>query len=71
MLLHVHRKGKLTISKSKSPRLSYCEIVSLPLESISSKISRYEADLSDFVVSFFRVHRDISSGYNCKKKYDC
>jgi hypothetical protein len=27
-------------------------VVSLPLESISSKISRYDADLSDSVVSF-------------------
>jgi hypothetical protein len=28
------------------------EVVSLPLESILSKISRYDADLSDSVVSF-------------------
>jgi hypothetical protein len=40
----LHRKGKLTIAKSKSSRLSYSEVVSLPLESILSKISRYEAD---------------------------
>jgi hypothetical protein len=46
-----HRKGKLTIAKSKSSRLSYIVVGSLPLESISSKISRYEADLSDSVVS--------------------
>jgi GTP-sensing pleiotropic transcriptional regulator CodY len=59
MLLHVHRKEKLTIAKSISSRLSYSEVVSLPLESILSKISRYETDLSDSVVSF-RVHRDIS-----------
>jgi hypothetical protein len=43
----LHRKGKLTIAKSKSSRLSYSEVVSLPLESILSKISSYEADLSD------------------------
>jgi hypothetical protein len=39
--------------------LSYSEVVSLPLESIFSKISRYEADLSDSVVSF----NSSSSGY--------
>jgi hypothetical protein len=49
----------LTIAKSKSSRLSYSEVVSLPLESILSKISRYEADLSDAVVSFILS----SSGY--------
>jgi hypothetical protein len=48
----LNRKGKLTIAKSKSSLFSYSEVVSLPLESILSKISRYEADLSDFVVSF-------------------
>ena len=32
----LHRKGKLTIAKSKSSRLSYSEVVSLPLESILS-----------------------------------
>jgi hypothetical protein len=37
----LHRKGKLTIAKSKSSRLSYSEVVSLPLESIFSKISRF------------------------------
>jgi hypothetical protein len=36
----LHRKGKLAISKSKSLRLSYSEVVSLPLESILSKISK-------------------------------
>jgi hypothetical protein len=46
-----HRKGKLTIEKSKSSPLSYSEVVSLPLMSIFSKISRYEADLSESVVS--------------------
>ena len=55
----LHRKGKLTIAKSKSSRLSYSEVVSLPLESILSKISRYDADLSDSVVSF----NSSSSGY--------
>ena len=44
----LHRKGKLTIAKSKSSRLSYSEVVSLPLESTLSKISKYDADLSDF-----------------------
>jgi hypothetical protein len=38
----LHRKGKLTIAKPKSSRLSCSEVVSLPLESILSKISRYE-----------------------------
>jgi hypothetical protein len=56
----LHRKGKLTIAKSNSSRLSYSEVVSLPLESILSKISRYEADLSDSVVFFISS----SSGYN-------
>ena len=36
----LHRKGKLTIAKSKSSRLSYSEVVSLPLGSIISKIPR-------------------------------
>jgi hypothetical protein len=60
-MLHIvlHKKGKLTIAKSKSSRLSYSEIVSLPLQSMLSKISRYEADLSDSVVSFISS----SSGY--------
>ena len=66
----LHRKGKLTVAKSKSSRLSHSEVVSLSLESILSKISRYEADLSDSVVSFIRVHRDISSGHNCEN-YGC
>jgi hypothetical protein len=43
----LHRKGKLTLAKSKSSRLSYSEVVSLPLGSILSKISRYDADLSE------------------------
>ena len=42
----LHRKGKLTIAKLKSSRLSYNVVVSLPFE------SKYEADLSDSVVSF-------------------
>jgi hypothetical protein len=45
-----HRKGMLTIAKSKSSRLSYSVVVNLPLESILSKAFRYEADLSDSVV---------------------
>jgi hypothetical protein len=48
----LHRKGKLTIAKSKPSCLSYSEVVSLQLESILSKTSRYDADLSDSVVSF-------------------
>jgi hypothetical protein len=48
----VPRKGKLTIAKLKSPCLSCNVVASLPLESILSKISRYEVDLSDSVVSF-------------------
>jgi hypothetical protein len=69
----LHRKGNLTIAKSKSSRLSHSVVISLPLEPVLhvSTISRYEADLSDSVVSFiFRVHRDISSGHNCEN-YDC
>jgi hypothetical protein len=65
----LHRKGKLTIANSKSSRLSYNEVVNLPLESIFSKISRYEAHLSDSVVYLFRVHRDISCGHDCKNFY--
>jgi hypothetical protein len=52
----LHKKGKLKIAKLKSSRLSYRKVVSLPLESISSKISRYEADLSDSVVSFIMYY---------------
>jgi hypothetical protein len=53
----LHRKGKLTIAKSKSSRLSYSEVVGLPLESIPvlSKISTYDADLSDSVASFISI----------------
>jgi hypothetical protein len=40
----LHRKGALTIAKSKSSRLSYSVVVSLPLESKLSKKSRYVAD---------------------------
>jgi hypothetical protein len=47
------------IAKSKSSRLSYSEVVSPPFESILSKASRYESDLSDSVVSFTLS----SSGY--------
>jgi hypothetical protein len=63
----LHRKGKLTIAKLKSLRLSYSEVISLPLESILSKISRYEADLSDSVVSFISSSLDISSGHDSEK----
>jgi hypothetical protein len=62
----LHRKGNLTVAKSKSSRLSYSEVVSLPLASIFSKISRYDADLSDSVESFISS----SSGHNCEN-YDC
>jgi hypothetical protein len=44
----------MTIAKLKSSHLwlSYTVVVSLPFESILSKISRYEADKSDSVASF-------------------
>jgi hypothetical protein len=45
-------KESWRFAKSKSSCLSYSVVVSLPLESILSKISRYEADLSVSVVSF-------------------
>jgi hypothetical protein len=61
--LVLHRKGNLTIAKTS--RLSYIVVVSLPLESILSKMSRYEADFSN------RVHQDISSGLICKNYYCC
>jgi hypothetical protein len=48
----LRRKGKLTNTKSKSSRFSYSEVVSLSLVSIISKISRYEAELSDSLVLF-------------------
>jgi hypothetical protein len=44
----LHKKVKLMIAKSKSSRLSHSEVVSLPLESILSKMSRYEADFVRF-----------------------
>jgi hypothetical protein len=47
-----HRKGKLTIAKLKSSCLSYDTVVSRILESVLSKISRYNADKPDSVVSF-------------------
>jgi hypothetical protein len=40
-----HRKGNLTIAELKSLHLSGNVVVSLPLESILSKIFRYAADL--------------------------
>jgi hypothetical protein len=56
------------VAKLKSSRLSYgVHVVNLPFESIFSKISRYEADLSgyvvspdlsDSVVSFILIHWD-------------
>jgi hypothetical protein len=48
----LHRKGKLAIAKSKSSHLSYSVVVSLSLESILSKISKYEADMPVYAVSF-------------------
>jgi hypothetical protein len=65
----LHRKGKLTIAKSKSPRLSYVQ-VSQPLESILSKISRYNADLSDSVGSFISSSSGYIKGYNYEN-HDC
>jgi hypothetical protein len=56
----LHRKGKLRIAKAKS-RLSYSEVGGLPLKSILSKIYRYDADLSDYVVvlyfEFIEMHQ--------------
>jgi hypothetical protein len=40
----LHWRGKLMIAKSKSSRLSYIEVVSLPLESILSKIQNSEVN---------------------------
>jgi hypothetical protein len=48
----LHGKGKLTIATLKSSRLSYNILGSQPLDSVLSKISRYEAGMSDSVVSF-------------------
>jgi hypothetical protein len=62
----LRRKGKLTVIKSKSSRLPYGVVVSLPLESILSNFFRYESDLSDSVVSIIWVHQDISSEHNCE-----
>jgi hypothetical protein len=59
---YIEKERKLTIANSKSSRLSYSVVVSLSLESILSKIYRYEANLSDSVVSL--------SGQNCEN-YDC
>jgi hypothetical protein len=56
IILILHREEELTIAKSKSSHLSYSVVASLPLGSILSKISRYEADLSDFVV-FIRIYQ--------------
>ena len=48
----LQRKGKLTIGKLKSSRLSYSLVCNLPLMSISRCRSKYEADLVVSVVSF-------------------
>jgi hypothetical protein len=55
--LLLHKKGKTTIAKSKSSRLPCSEVVSLPLESILSKTFRYDADLSDSVMSFIGIYQ--------------
>jgi hypothetical protein len=58
--LLLHRKGKLSIATSKSSRLSYSVVVSLSLESILSKISKNEADVSDSVVYFiYQVEKNV------------
>jgi hypothetical protein len=54
----LHRERKLTIEESKSLRFSYGVVVSLQLDSILSKISRYEAD---FLASVYFMSN--SSGY--------
>jgi hypothetical protein len=46
--ISLHRKGKLTIAKLKSSRLSYNVVVRLLFELILSKISRYEANMSGY-----------------------
>jgi hypothetical protein len=66
----LHRKGRLTIANSKASRLLCSEVVSLPLESILSKIPRYYADLSNSVLSFVSSSWDISIGHNCEN-HDC
>ena len=62
----LRRKGKLTIAKLKSSRFSYNVVVSLSFESKLSKISRFEADMSDSVMSFISS----SSGYIEWTKYN-
>jgi hypothetical protein len=67
----LRRKGKLTIAKSKSSRLSYSEVVSLPLESIISKISRYDADLSILWCPFIQLQYHFKYGvFPCFKNVD-
>jgi hypothetical protein len=66
----LHRKGNLTIAESKSLRLSYSEVVSLPLESILSKYLDMKQICQILWCPLFRVHRDISSGHNCEN-YGC
>jgi hypothetical protein len=46
----LHKKGKLTIPKLKSSRLSYNVVVNLTFESIL-KLSTYKANMSDSVMS--------------------
>jgi hypothetical protein len=41
----VHKKESWGLQSQKSSRLPYSEVVSLPLESILTKIIRYDADL--------------------------
>jgi hypothetical protein len=54
----VHRKGKLTITNSKSSRLSYSVFVRLPLESRLSKIYRYKADFHIlWYYKFIRIYQ--------------
>jgi hypothetical protein len=59
----------MTIANLKSSRLSYKVVVSLSFQSIFSKISRYEADLSDSVIyfEFIRIYQMESINY---EKYD-
>jgi hypothetical protein len=58
------------IAKSKSSRLSYSKVGSLPLESILSKYLDMKQICQILWFPLFRFHRDISSGYNCEN-YEC
>jgi hypothetical protein len=57
----LHGKGKLTIAKSKSSRLSCSEVVGLPSESILSKKKNVEMKQIYQILwcPLFRVQRDI------------